>query len=35
MLNLAIARGWLMLHEFGTYVKFSQIGAELFDCGQK
>jgi hypothetical protein len=29
-LEFAIARGWLMLHESGTYVKFTQTGAELF-----
>ena len=29
-LKLAIARGWLWLHESGTYVKFTQAGAELF-----
>jgi hypothetical protein len=29
-LDLAIARGWLWLHESGTYVKFAQVGAELF-----
>jgi hypothetical protein len=29
-LDLAIARGWLVLHESGTYVKFTAIGAELF-----
>jgi hypothetical protein len=29
-LDLAIARGWLVLHESGTYVKFTQVGAELF-----
>jgi hypothetical protein len=29
-LELAIARGWLVLHESGTYVKFTQQGAELF-----
>ena len=29
-LNLAIERGWLWLHESGTYVKFTQAGAELF-----
>jgi hypothetical protein len=29
-LDLAIARGWLWLHESGTYVKFTQVGAELF-----
>jgi hypothetical protein len=26
----AVARGWLWLHESGTYVKFTQVGAELF-----
>jgi hypothetical protein len=29
-LDLAIARGWLVMHESGTYVKFTQAGAELF-----
>ena len=31
-LNLAIARGWLELelHESGTFVQFTQAGAELF-----
>jgi hypothetical protein len=29
-LNLAIERGWLMIHESGTYLKFTQVGAELF-----
>jgi hypothetical protein len=29
-LDLAIARGWLWLHEPWTYVKFTQVGAELF-----
>jgi hypothetical protein len=29
-LKLAIARGWLWKHESGTYVKFTQAGAELF-----
>jgi hypothetical protein len=29
-LELAIARGWLWKHESGTYVKFTQAGAELF-----
>jgi hypothetical protein len=29
-LNLAIERGWLEMHESGTYVKFTQAGAELF-----
>lgn len=26
----AVERGWLWLHESGTYVKFTQTGAELF-----
>ena len=29
-LDLAIARGWLVIHESGTFVKFTQAGAELF-----
>jgi hypothetical protein len=29
-LDMAINRGWLVLHESGTYVKFTQSGAELF-----
>jgi hypothetical protein len=29
-LDLAIARGWLDLHESGTFVKFTKAGAELF-----
>jgi hypothetical protein len=29
-LEAAIRRGWLVLHESGTYVKFTQAGAELF-----
>jgi hypothetical protein len=29
-LDLAIARGWLWLHESGTYVKFTAAGADLF-----
>lgn len=29
-LKLAIDRGWLWLHESGTYIKFTQAGAELF-----
>jgi hypothetical protein len=29
-LRLAIERGWLVLHESGTYVKFTEAGAELF-----
>jgi hypothetical protein len=28
--KLAIERGWLEMHESGTYVKFTQVGAELF-----
>jgi hypothetical protein len=29
-LKLAIDRGWLWLDRSGTYVKFTQAGAELF-----
>jgi hypothetical protein len=29
-LDRAIEKGWLVLHESGTYVKFTQAGAELF-----
>jgi hypothetical protein len=29
-LEAAISRGWLVLHESETYVKFTQQGAELF-----
>jgi hypothetical protein len=29
-LALAIERGWLTLHESGTYVKFTEAGADLF-----
>jgi hypothetical protein len=29
-LKHAIERDWLQLHESGTYVKFTQAGAELF-----
>jgi hypothetical protein len=29
-LELAIKRGWLTLHESGTFAKFTQAGAELF-----
>jgi len=29
-LDLMIERGWLQMHESGTYVKFTQAGAELF-----
>ena len=28
-LKLAIGRGWLQMHESGTYVKFTQAGADL------
>jgi hypothetical protein len=26
----AIEKGWLVLHESGTFVKFTQAGADLF-----
>jgi hypothetical protein len=29
-LDFTIERGWLWLHESGTYVKFTQAGSELF-----
>jgi hypothetical protein len=29
-LDLCLERGWLELHESGTYVKFTPAGAELF-----
>jgi len=29
-LDRAIANGWLVLHESGTFVRFTQGGAELF-----
>jgi len=29
-LDRAIEKGWLVIHESGTYVKFTQAGAELF-----
>jgi hypothetical protein len=29
-LKLAIERGWLVMHESGTYVKFTQAGADMF-----
>jgi hypothetical protein len=29
-LELAIARGWLVMHESGTFVTFTRAGAELF-----
>jgi hypothetical protein len=29
-LKLAVARGWLVLHDSGTFVKFTPAGADLF-----
>jgi hypothetical protein len=29
-LQRAITRGWLVLHESGTFVRFTQAGSELF-----
>lgn len=29
-LERAIANGWLVLHESGTFVRFTQAGADLF-----
>jgi hypothetical protein len=29
-LQMAIDRGWLEIHRSGTYVKFTQAGADLF-----
>lgn len=29
-LNYAIERGWIVKHRSGTYVRFTQAGAELF-----
>ena len=29
-LDMAIERGWLTLHESGTFVRFTQVGADLF-----
>jgi hypothetical protein len=29
-LELAISRGWLVMHESGTFVTFTPAGAELF-----
>ena len=29
-LHYAIEKGWLWKHESGTYVKFTQAGADLF-----
>jgi len=33
-LDLAIDRGWLWLHESGTYVKFTQAGADAVSAGR-
>ena len=29
-LELALSRGWLKMHESGTFVKLTQIGADMF-----
>ena len=29
-LDLAIAKGWLVMHESGAFVRFTDAGAELF-----
>ena len=29
-MKVAIERGWLVMHESGTFVRFTQAGAELF-----
>jgi hypothetical protein len=29
-LNLGVERGWLVLHESGTFVRFTQTGKDLF-----
>ena len=29
-IKYAVERGWIVLHESGTYLKFTQAGAELF-----
>jgi hypothetical protein len=29
-LDLAIDRGWIEMHESGTFVRFTQVGADLF-----
>jgi hypothetical protein len=29
-MKLALERGWLVMHESGTFVRFSEAGAELF-----
>jgi hypothetical protein len=30
MAKLALERGWLAMHESGTFVRFTPAGAELF-----
>ena len=32
-LDLAVERGWLELHESGTFVRFTQAGKDLFALG--
>ncbi len=29
-LDRAIEKGWLVMHESGTYLRFTQVGADLF-----
>jgi hypothetical protein len=29
-MKLALERGWLVMHESGTFVRFTPAGAELF-----
>ena len=29
-LDLAMAKGWLVMHESGIFVRFTQVGADLF-----
>ena len=29
-IKMALERGWLSMHESGTFVRFTQVGAELF-----
>ena len=29
-MKIAIERGWLVMHESGTFVRFTQAGADLF-----
>jgi hypothetical protein len=30
-LDLAIAKGWLIMHESGTFVRLTEAGAALFE----